>query len=950
MERFCIGQRWISEMEPELGLGIVTEINGRRVHIHFPASECIRQYAIQTAPIKRVRFQVGDKVKGLNGEDFKVIRVVEKDRLIVYHGVDFELAESELCSSISFTTPENRLMGGMVDKNAIFNLRYETLRALSLIRKSAIRGFIGGRIDLIPHQIYIAHEVARRHRPRVLLADEVGLGKTIEACLIIHSLLIHGRINRVLILVPESLVHQWFVELMRRFNLVFRIFDEPYCHSIEAVHPEVNPFLEDQLGLCDIHFLVNNDIRKQQAKAGDWDMLVVDEAHHLTEGSSAYRLIEELGGKIPGLMLLTATPEQLGKRSHFARLRLLDPARYYDFDAYSLEAEKYQRVVTIVNNLLDGSPLNRLDGEYLGEISSSETNDDKKRIQSAVSGNRTACQQLIDTLLDRHGPGRVIFRNTRSSMTGFPKRVVRLIRLPGSDENIESITKAFKAEEGDPEKKISYHLKEDPRIFWLAELLRKQKNKKFLLICRSMFKAKAIDEALRERIKLKAALFHEDMSLIQRDRNAAWFAVKDGAQILICSEIGSEGRNFQFAHHLVLFDLPLDPELLEQRIGRLDRIGQTQTITIDVPYVPDTPLEVLVKWYHEGLNAFEMNVPGAYQIFEALGQRIKDIALSYTRSKDTVLPQFEKLLEKTREVRDDLAEHLRRGRDRLLELNSYRPLETEGLLSETRACDNDGSLDNTLFNIFHHFGIRTEETGNRTFRVNFDLLTDQAFPIPMFSEEGKTVTFDRKRALSHEEIEFLTWDHPMVIGAMDLIFGSELGNSGFALWLDPASREILLEAVFVLECVAPVTLQVDRFLPPTPIRIVVNHRLEDCSETYTIESFSKDLRDSPSSKILNDIEGIKILLPKMVKRSQQLADVLTHEIIEMSLSEMGSNLGKEVERLRYLKAINPNVRVEEISLAEQEMDTLHNAIATSRLRLDALRLIWKGPSEKLSFS
>ena len=86
----------------------------------------------------------------------------------------------------------------------------------------------------------------------------------------------------------------------------------------------------------------------------------------------------------------------------------------------------------------------------------------------------------------------------------------------------------------------------------------------------------ALQSALLDVLKVDSALFHEDLSLIQRDRNAAYFADQEGAQILLCSEIGSEGRNFQFAHHLVLFDLPLNPELLEQRIGRLDRIGQTK--------------------------------------------------------------------------------------------------------------------------------------------------------------------------------------------------------------------------------------------------------------------------------------------------------------------------------------------------------------------------------------
>ena len=155
------------------------------------------------------------------------------------------------------------------------------------------RGFIGARIDLIPHQLYIANEVGTRHAPRVLLADEVGLGKTIEACLIMHRQIVSGKISRALVLVPEPLVHQWFIELLRRFALQFSIFDEERCAAIEGgsedgevileeeTKKEVNPFLDDQLVLASIGLLANDPIRAKLATDAGWDMLIVDEAHHL---------------------------------------------------------------------------------------------------------------------------------------------------------------------------------------------------------------------------------------------------------------------------------------------------------------------------------------------------------------------------------------------------------------------------------------------------------------------------------------------------------------------------------------------------------------------------------------------------------------------------------------------------------------------------------------------
>jgi ATP-dependent helicase HepA len=106
-----------------------------------------------------------------------------------------------------------------------------------------------------------------------MLSDEVGLGKTIEACLILHRLLLSGRADRILVLVPESLVHQWFVEMLRRFNVWLHIFDEERCASIEAGEPGANPFLDDQLVLTGIGFLAADPRRSAQAVAAGWDVL-----------------------------------------------------------------------------------------------------------------------------------------------------------------------------------------------------------------------------------------------------------------------------------------------------------------------------------------------------------------------------------------------------------------------------------------------------------------------------------------------------------------------------------------------------------------------------------------------------------------------------------------------------------------------------------------------------
>ncbi|MDV7391655.1 SNF2-related protein, partial [Arthrospira platensis SPKY1] len=233
-------------------------------------------------PLRRVEYHVGDTIIDQSGTERQVAEILQVGACFHYACSDgVTLPEEQLADSTSFSKTEDRLRAASVDPNRAFALRVQTLHHLSAARRLSVAGFVGGRIDLIPHQLYIADEVANRYHPRVLLADEVGLGKTIEACLILHRLLLTGRISRVLILVPEALLHQWFVELLRRFNLWFTLFDSDRYADMSAEDWQANPFLEDQLILCGTKFLARNPAAAEAAVAAGWDMLVVDEAHHL---------------------------------------------------------------------------------------------------------------------------------------------------------------------------------------------------------------------------------------------------------------------------------------------------------------------------------------------------------------------------------------------------------------------------------------------------------------------------------------------------------------------------------------------------------------------------------------------------------------------------------------------------------------------------------------------
>jgi ATP-dependent helicase HepA len=945
--RFHPGQRWISVGEPELGLGEIRAIGRRTVTIYFPATQESREYAAtDDAPIRRAAFRAGDTILTRKHRSATVDRVEERHGLLYYHTAGDEIAETELSHTLSFNSPLERLFAGQFDPPHHFDLRTAALEHHHRRRQSTVRGFVGGRIDLLPHQLGIAAEVSSRLLPRVLLADEVGLGKTIEACMIVHRLLLTGRVRRVLVVVPESLVHQWFLELLRRFNLWFHIFNEARCAAIEDANPGANPFLDDQLVLCELPLFTGGDHRLQQAVDAHWDIVVVDEAHHLewmpASTSTAYAAVEQLASVSPGLLLLTATPEQLGVAGHFARLRLLDPDRFHDLDTFIREAEGYRSIEEVVRALESGQPLTDQQMTMLAPMAG-ETG-----YQAAGAGPDEAVRaSIVERLIDQHGTGRVMFRNTRASIGGFLPRSAHVETLP---VNAEAGTRKALALEWaadiDPARPPLHRgtLSRDPRIDWLLSLLRDVAPDKVLLICHTPGKAVAIQSALEHRTTIPTAAFHEGLTLLQRDRAAASFADPEGVRLLVCSEIGSEGRNFQFAHHLALFDLPLDPALLEQRIGRLDRIGQRSAIQIHVPVVPGTHLEVLARWYGEALDAFEQQVPGSRELLDRFSARLRELTVMPTgRSHPDREAALTALLDDARRARREIAVSLEEGRDRLLERQSFKRVLAAGLIAEISRQDSDRSLDDFMLDAFDLFMIEVEEIAARTYRIgSAGVLVDE---FPGLGADGLTATTDRARALAREDLQFLTWDHPLATGAIDLLLASERGNCAFVRWVDAEVSALYLDAVFVLESLAPASLHVDRFLPPTPIRVAVDHRGREAS-TPALDVSATMSSERGGRTLLARPDVREKLLPALVERAKAVGDSRAPAIVDGARRRMRQTLEYEASRLRNLQRVNRLVRDEEIAALVDQQRQLDEHLATARLRLDAVRLIYRGPDRR----
>lgn len=962
---FALGQRWISDTESDLGLGTVVALDARTVTLMFAASEENRVYARSDAPVTRVTFNSGDVVESQEGWSLRVVQVVEEQGLLTYLGTREDndesgvaLREIFLSHQIRFNKPQDKLFAGQIDRMDNFVLRYRALTNQYQQHKSPMRGLCGMRAGLIPHQLYIAHEVGRRHAPRVLLADEVGLGKTIEAGMIIHQQVLSGRAERILIVVPETLQHQWLVEMMRRFNLHFSIFDEERC--VEAFAEAHNPFDTQQYVLCSLDFLRKSRQRFEQALEAEWDLLVVDEAHHLEwsqdKPSREYQVVEGLAQNTPAVLLLTATPEQLGRESHFARLRLLDPDRFYDYEAFVEEEEQYAPVADSVSALFSGEKLQNEAKNQITELLSEQDVEPLFRIiesDADEESKASARQELIDNLMDRHGTGRVLFRNTRAAIKGFPVRNVHLMPMEIPAQYTTSMRVAgmiggklsaqaramkmlypeeiFQEFEGDDASWWQF----DSRVNWLLEKVKEKRSEKILVIASRASTALQLEQALREREGIRATVFHEGMSILERDKAAAYFAQEEGgAQVLICSEIGSEGRNFQFANQLVMFDLPFNPDLLEQRIGRLDRIGQHRDIDIHVPYLKGTSQAILARWFDEGLNAFAETCPTGRAVYDKYADDLIDMLASGN------IDTLDEIIEQSATLNKTLKAQLEQGRDRLLEMHSNGGEKALKIVESIASTDGDTNLVTFALSLFDAIGLNQDDRGENALVVT----PSEHMMVPSYPGlpyEGATITFDRDTALSREDMNFISWEHPMIQGGIDLLMSEGVGTSAVSLLKNKALPvgTLLLELIYVVDAQAPKRSGISRFLPQTPIRLMMDARGNDLSAQVEFESFNRQL--SPVNRHLASklVTSVQNDVHSLIAASESQVVSRVEAIREQAQKEMQSSLNGELERLLALKAVNPNIRDEEISAIEEQINELSGYIGKAQFQLDSLRLI-----------
>jgi ATP-dependent helicase HepA len=710
---WTLGDRLAHRHNAELGVGRVVEVQERAVVVEFPDGTRLRLAQSSDA----------------------LVAVAEKDS----GPLDPTAALVE------------RLAAGAVDPLPDFAIRLDALYLAALREAGGLGSFLGGRVRLFPHQLHTAERASAADPVRWLLADEVGLGKTVEACLILNRLVRTGRVERCLIVAPETLTVQWLGEMWRKYHQVFALLDDDRLADVARdFGPDFNPFDVHRRAVVALETLIARPRLTEQAVAAGIDLMVVDEAHRLRRppghaGDRSWRAVAPIAGLGRHVLLLTATPFEDDVHGFFRLLQLLRPEEFpdeEDFEARLSRADPLPPCTSSTRRADIGGLPPRV----------------ALPVAAADAGDWTRRLALEDIL--RHAPAR--------DPVSRRQKVDRIRRGLGSGASLgallasdESALKA-QAEAADGA---------DPRVDWLMREARawKEAGQKTLVFAAHRETLEMLRTAFTNRAQLATGVFHESLTSARRDIEVAQFRRPEGPSLLVSTECGGEGRNFEFCHRLVLFDLPWNPVVVEQRIGRLDRIGRRRPVEI-VYFRPPAGIGAEAVRLLEAIGVFREPLAGLEpqlaHVENALdGAALEPEAVVATGAFDALVTEASIARARIRE-----AAYHELHRDR------YGPELAEGIFARIPA-DLDSLNEEVTVAACERLGFEVDrQRGRRGFAITFgnQAIVDSLPGVPGGS--SFLGTFDREEAVFDETLDFFASGHALVEGVLAHLEESPLGR------------------------------------------------------------------------------------------------------------------------------------------------------------------------------
>ncbi|MHC5675726.1 DEAD/DEAH box helicase [Nostoc sp.] len=446
-------------------------------------------------------------------------------------------------------------------------------------------------IDKYWYQIETARKVLRQLGGRALLADEVGLGKTIEAGLIIAEYLARGMVQSMLVLTPASLVSQWQSELSDKFNIATITTDNRDPQQPIDEFWTNNPRIIASLNTA------KSAKHYPHVTSRTWDLVVVDEAHHLKNRTTLnWKLVNALNKRF--ILMLTATPVQNSLIELFNLLTLLKPGLLQTEAAFKKEyvdsrngrvPKNPEKLRSLMREVMVRNTRALVDVKLPKRFATTIT-------VTPAAGEEKLYQDLSEYLRSSED------KLDRLSRTNL---LMRAGSSPGAlADSLKQLTKRLPDEELKSLARRASQVKQVEKAKVLVEMLSKSSQKTLVFTTHkatSTYLAQTLQGA-----NIPFAEFTGGMSLKQKDEAIAAF--RDNVSVLLASETGGEGRNIQFANAIVNYDLPWNPMKIEQRIGRIHRIGQTQDVFIFNFCLKGSIEEYILRILHDKINMFELVV------------------------------------------------------------------------------------------------------------------------------------------------------------------------------------------------------------------------------------------------------------------------------------------------------------------------------------------------------
>lgn len=703
----------------------------------------------------------------------------------------------------------------LTSEQSVLSLPYIRFIALAtkikaeVAKKNILAPYESSLIPL-PHQVLVLEKVMQSSQNRFLLADEVGMGKTIETGLILKELKLRGDIERILVIVPKSSMLQWQSELKEHFNELFHIYDSEIITSLARTFANINADQEFNFWTQHNQIIVSTDalkplerrqgwsqdrideynkFRMQSVLEADFDLVIIDEAHKMGGASaqvSRYVLAQALCNTVANVLLLTATPHR-GKADHFRRiLQLLDPDAFTgeglpdidELEPYVIRTEKRLALDYDGNKLFNERETNRFDvlldlNKHAKQMAlyTAVTDYVRRGFNTARRRNNNATG-LIMILFQR-----LVSSSTAAILSAMEGRLLRLQQ--DGDLDIEAYTADWDISENDYMQALN--LQEEIRTTGdilvdeeslLAGLIEQAKE-----CMDTEVDAKA--EALLNKInELKQTLQNPDLKvlvftefrttqgMLQKYFESKGYAVsvinggqdldarkkalvdfKNESQVLIGTDAAGESLNMQFCHIVVNYDLPWNPMMIEQRIGRVDRIGQKNIVQA---------FNMLTN------NSVDLRV---YQVIEEkLGRILNELGIDKTSD---VLDSAIDMQQVNQLYLQSLLnpENFSYSGDRWLrdikaKLKDYQ--STEGILPEIQEDEIDFNKANEIKNsplpswleemVLQHVIIH-EGSAQKSLDNHLSITLDG---------QERNITFDAEIAINHPNVEHITLQHKMV--------------------------------------------------------------------------------------------------------------------------------------------------------------------------------------------